>query len=58
MLLLYLERGSKSTEKNGEAELLSNFHSRLQITDTPEQISNEMDNLSKMLNQMGTLSLS
>lgn len=58
MLLLYLEKGSKKTEKNEEAELLTNFQTRLQITDTPEQISNEIDNLSKILDQMGTLSLS
>ncbi|XP_065211932.1 ankyrin repeat domain-containing protein 54-like [Planococcus citri] len=58
MLLLYLEKGSKTQVKNDEAEFLSNFHNRLQISNTPEKLSSEIDSLRKMLDQMETLSLS
>lgn len=57
LLLLYVEKTADETNKNDEAELLSNFQKRLQITETPEQISAEVDNLSKLLNEMETLAI-
>lgn len=57
MLILYVEKGSKTYGKNDETECLSNFHNRLQITDTPEKLCNEIDGLRKVLDQMETLSL-
>ena len=57
MLLLYVEKTSDETNKNEETELLSNFQKRLQITESPEQISAEVDNLSKLLTEMETLAI-
>ncbi|KAK7590629.1 hypothetical protein V9T40_002242 [Parthenolecanium corni] len=57
LLLLYVEKTSDETHKNDEAELLSNFQKRLQITETPEQISAEVENLSKLLSEMETLAI-
>jgi len=57
LLLLYVEKTSDETNKNEETELLSNFQKRLQITESPEQISAEVDNLSKLLTEMETLAI-
>lgn len=57
MLLLYLQKGPVNRENTEETELLSSFQNRLQITESSQQISNEIDNLSKILNQMQTLTI-
>ena len=55
MLLMYLAKNNERPD--GSTALLTTFQNKLQITDTPEQISNEIDNLSKILNQMGSLTI-
>lgn len=57
MLLLYLAKNNERENNEGNTTLLTTFQSRLQVTNTPEQISNELDNLSKMLNQMESLTI-
>lgn len=52
MLLLYLEKHSSKQDIAEETELLSSFQNRLQITESPEQISNEIDSLSKLVDSM------
>lgn len=54
---MYFQKCSNKMENKEETELLSSFQSRLQITDNPEQISNEIDNLSKLLSEVETLSI-
>ncbi len=57
MLLVYLQKSKKQVENNSEIELLNSFNDRLYLTETPEQLSTEVDNLSKVLSEMESLSL-
>ena len=55
MVLLFLAK--KRVEDGAHAALLENSRNRLQVASNPADISNELDSLSKILDQMESLSI-